>query len=36
MFLARTTSDGTAEQLTDWIESDIDIQDAIRRLEGSE
>jgi ABC-type branched-subunit amino acid transport system substrate-binding protein len=36
MFLARTTSDGTAVQLTDWIESEIDIQEAIRRLEGSE
>jgi hypothetical protein len=23
-------------QLTDWIESEIDIQEAIRRLEGSE
>lgn len=36
MFLARTTADGTAVQLTDWIESDIDIREAIRRLEGSE
>lgn len=36
MFLARTTSDGTAVQLTDWIDSEIDIQEAIRRLEGSE
>jgi len=36
MFLVRTLADGTPERFTDWIESDIDIEEAIRRLEGSE
>ena len=36
MFLARTIDGGQAERLTDWIESGIDIQEAIRTLEGSE
>jgi branched-chain amino acid transport system substrate-binding protein len=36
MFLARTVGGGSAVQLTDWIESDIDIEEAIRRLEGPE
>jgi len=35
MFLARTVAGGTAEKLTDWIESGIDIEAAIRELEGS-
>ncbi len=34
MFLARATRDGGAERLTDWVESGIDIQEAIRALEG--
>ena len=34
MFLARTVQGGTAEKLTDWIESGIDIEAAIRVLEG--
>jgi ABC-type branched-subunit amino acid transport system substrate-binding protein len=36
MFLARTVAGGTAETLTDWIESGIDIEAAIRVLEGSQ
>ncbi len=36
MFLARTIAGGTAEKLTDWIESGIDIEAAIRVLEGSQ
>ena len=35
-FLVRTLDDGTPERFTDWIESGIDIEEAIRRLEGSE
>lgn len=35
MFLARALHDGEAQQLTDWIDSDIDIHEAIRALEGS-
>ena len=35
MSLARTVEGGTAEKLTDWIESGIDIEAAIRVLEGS-
>ncbi len=34
MFLARTVEGGTAVKLTDWIESGIDIEAAIRELEG--
>jgi hypothetical protein len=36
MFLARAIEGGDAESLTDWIESDIDIEQAIRILEGSD
>jgi hypothetical protein len=35
-FLVRTLDDGTPERFTDWIDSGIDIEEAIRRLEGSE
>ena len=35
MFLARTVEGGTAVKLTDWIESGIDIEAAIRELEGA-
>jgi hypothetical protein len=33
MYLAQTVRGGTAEKLTDWIESGIDIEAAIRVLE---
>ena len=35
-FLVRTLDDRTPERFTDWIDSGIDIEEAIRRLEGSE
>jgi ABC-type branched-subunit amino acid transport system substrate-binding protein len=34
MFLARAVAGGDAEPLTDWIEPDFDIEEAIRLLEG--
>ena len=34
LLLARSGENGKAVQLTDWIESNIDIQEAIRRLAG--
>jgi hypothetical protein len=34
MFLARAVAGGNAEPLTDWIEPDFDIEEAIRLLEG--
>jgi len=36
MFLARAVAGGGAEMVTDWIESDIDLEEAIQRLEGSQ
>jgi ABC-type branched-subunit amino acid transport system substrate-binding protein len=36
MFLARATHGGGAERITDWVESGVDIEAAIRALEGSE
>jgi len=36
MFLARALHDGDAEHITDWVESGIDIDEAIRALEGSD
>ena len=36
MFLARVVRDGGAERMTDWIESDIDLERAIQILEGSQ
>ena len=35
-FLVRTLDAGTPERFTDWIDSGIDIEEAIRRLEGAE
>jgi len=35
-FLARTIEGGSAERLTDWIDSEIDIEEAIRALGRSE
>ena len=35
-FLARTINGEEAERLTDWLDSGVDIEQVIQRLEGSE